>query len=115
MTLSVFSDIIVATAGDNYLFNERVPASETWEILNITAMNATTVCVLRVEVLTPDGRVIVLKTHHQGRVTNFDPLSFTGRFPLPGGWRIRVLASYCQASDSVAGEMIVQRSLIRHD
>lgn len=102
-------DASAASAGDNHLFSEIIPAREDWKILHVDAMNATTVCSVRLEILDPEGRVQIIKTINQMQVTNFGGLEWTGEIILPSRWTVRVLLAYCQTSDAIAGTLTFQR------
>lgn len=113
MTLEILTDSqTVASAGDNYLFSEKVPSSEIWILKSVSAMNATNICVCRLEILDPAGHIQILKTHHQGRVTNFEHLQWNGDLELPGGWQFRVLITYCSIGDSIDGQALYDRRVV---
>lgn len=98
-----------ASAGDNFLFSQKVPTGEIWEILFVTGFNATRVSTIRFELLDPAGNTKPIVTHHQGRITNFDYLEWEGNLFLDEGWTFRVLVAVCTSGDSLDGIAIWRR------
>lgn len=110
-TLTIFlDDIASATAGDEHLFSLLVPAGEYWKFVGGYAMNATSVCTIRLELLDSGGNVMIMDQHNQSGVVAHHGWTYKQTpFLIPAGWTIRVLLTYCNTADVIAGGLLIEK------
>lgn len=93
-----------ATVGDHTLIHSTVPAGEVWVLENISVFNVTTAINYIRIYIAPVTNSYIFKQFNSP-VAN-TPDSYTGRFTLKEGDKIRVLFNGCVANDDIYSDVV---------